>query len=103
MGCLPAGLRSSPVLLFRAAENVDEKFKLSGERATENGRTFWNVTSYSSTLEPKSMEVKYDNLFNGNWLLGESFGGPSAVPPALLRAVVGIHDVLFQARVRTRS
>lgn len=58
--------------MFDVAENVHEKFTVEGKRMTKDGKTFWELTHYDSELHPELLSVQYDNLFNGNLILGKS-------------------------------
>lgn len=52
--------------------DVGEVWHMRAERAVaEDGRPYMQLKEYTSTLSPGAMAVHYDNLFGGNWVLGQ--------------------------------
>ncbi|KAK3911272.1 Circadian clock-controlled protein daywake [Frankliniella fusca] len=52
--------------------DVYERFHIRGVRKRGvDGRVYMHIREYTSTLEPRAMTLSFDNLFNGNWLLGK--------------------------------
>ena len=52
--------------------NVLEDFYLKGKRVERDGKTYWEVTEHLATLRPGLIRSNFDNLFNGNAILGNA-------------------------------
>ncbi|XP_026287913.2 protein takeout-like [Frankliniella occidentalis] len=51
---------------------VFERYRIKGERRVgPDGQAYMHIVDYASTLEPRQMSLDFQNLFNGNWLLGK--------------------------------
>jgi len=52
--------------------NTASTHKLKGEFFTKKGNTYAKFTTYELRLNPESTQFRFDNLFNGNKLLGDN-------------------------------
>ncbi|KAJ1530862.1 hypothetical protein ONE63_005705 [Megalurothrips usitatus] len=63
-----SGNGTSRVVLY----NTTSQWHADGKRVTKNGKDYLEVTSASIVLNPKKMEMQFDNLFNGEAELGKA-------------------------------
>ncbi|XP_069702791.1 protein takeout-like [Periplaneta americana] len=56
-----------------ALHSYTTNFKLKADAITKNGDVYWDVKSFDLVISnPKNLTVHFDNMFNGNKVLGDS-------------------------------
>lgn len=56
---------------FCVSEDVSVTWDIQGKPVVRKGKQYMEITNFQVHLEPKSMKIQLDNMFNGNKELGQ--------------------------------